>query len=102
MKLLQLSVLQRSTIILQTSTSTVEGLLYLSAKQLLLAESERSQTPIKIQKFMHTSDGYKVIVNDMTKIFEPEQTEYSCQFRGPSSACNGDSLSERHIGWVEL
>ena len=29
---------------------------------------------------MHTSDDYKVIVNDMTKIFKPEQTEYSYQF----------------------
>ena len=69
-----------STMILQTSTSTVEGLLYSSAKRPLLAESERSRTPIKIQKFTHTSDGCKVIVNDMTKISNPEQTEYSFQF----------------------
>ena len=63
-----------STMILQTSTSTIEGLLYSSAKRPLLAEDKRSQTSIKIQKFMHTSDGCKVIVNDMTKILKPEQT----------------------------
>ena len=86
-----------STMILQTSTSTVEGLLYSSAKRPLLAESERSRTPIKIQKFTHTSDGCKVIVNDMTKISKPEQTEYSFQFTDVPTVPAAEMVSVKDI-----
>ena len=44
-------------------------------------DSEKCRTPVKIQRFTYTSDGEKIIINDMTKISVPGQTEYSFQFR---------------------
>lgn len=35
---------------------------------------------MKIQRFTHTSDGKKLIINDITKISVPDQTEYSFQY----------------------
>ena len=34
---------------------------------------------MKIQRFTHTSDGKKLIINDITKISVPDQTKYSFQ-----------------------
>ena len=44
-------------------------------------DSEKCRTPVKIQLFTFTSDGEKIIINDMTKISVPGQTEYSFQFK---------------------
>ncbi len=39
-----------------------------------------SHTPVKIQRYTFTSDGQKVIINDMTTISSPNQTDYTFQF----------------------
>lgn len=44
-------------------------------------DSEKCHTPVKIQHFTYTSDDKKIVINDMTKISEPGQTEYSFQFK---------------------
>ena len=43
--------------------------------------SENSHTPLKIQKYTRSADGQKVIINDMTRISTPDQTEYDFQFK---------------------
>ena len=43
-------------------------------------DSEKSHTPLKIYKYSRSADGQKVI-NDMTKISMPDQTEYAFQFK---------------------
>ena len=44
-------------------------------------DSAKCRTPAKIQRFTYTSDSEKIIINDMTKISLPGQTEYSFQFK---------------------
>ena len=46
-----------------------------------VVDSEKCRTPVKIQRFTYTSDGEKIIINDMTKISVPGQTQYSFQFK---------------------
>ena len=58
-----------------------EALLYSKHKRPLLVDSEKCHTPVKIQRFTYTSDGEKIIINDMTKISVPGQTKYSFQFK---------------------
>ena len=70
-----------STMVLQTSTKEAqEALVYSEGKRPMLADSERSHSPIKIQRFTYSSDGSKLIVNDMSKISTPLQTEYYFQY----------------------
>ena len=70
-----------STLALQTSVSMIEeGLVYSKSKMPLLVESEKSRTPVKIQKCSYTSDGKKFIVNDITEVSVPNPTDYSFQF----------------------
>ena len=71
-----------STLLLQTKDEAAqEALLYSKHKRPLLVDSEKCRTPVKIQRFTYTSDGEKIIINDMTKISVPGQTEYSFQFK---------------------
>lgn len=44
-------------------------------------DSANSHTPLKSQKYTKSADGDKVIINDMTKISAPDQTEYAFQFK---------------------
>ena len=70
-----------STLLLQTSENGCQdALLYSKQKHKLLSDSQKSHTPVKIQRFTHTSDGKKLIINDITKISVPDQTEYSFQY----------------------
>ena len=73
--------LDYSTLVLQTEESNVEALLYSKTKRQLLMSSENSHTPLKIQKYTRSADGQKVIINDMTRISTPDQTEYDFQFK---------------------
>lgn len=73
-----------STLVLQASDRNVQGLLYSKSKRQLLENSQASRTPIKIQRFTHTDDGQKVIINDMTKILVPDASEYCFQFKQPA------------------
>ena len=74
------------TLLLQTSECTKEALLYSKNKRSLLEESELSRTAVKIQRFTHTEDGSKVVINDMTTITQPLATEYAFQFQLPTAA----------------
>lgn len=75
-----------STMVLQTSSDKqLSALIYSKTKRKLLVDSERSRTPVKLQRFTYTSDGSKVIVNDMTKISSPQPTEYLFQFEEVAS-----------------
>ena len=70
-----------STLLLQMSENGCQdALLYSKQKQKLLSDSQKSHTPVKIQRFTQTSDGKKLIINDITKISVPDQTEYSFQY----------------------
>ena len=67
-----------STLLLQTKDEPAqEALMYSKHKRPLLVDSEKCRTPVKIQRFTYTSDGEKIIINDMTKISVPGQSEYS-------------------------
>lgn len=69
------------TMKLQISPDSLEeALLYSPQKRKLLASSEGSRTPIKIQKFTHTKDGKKLIINDITHLSPAEPTEYYFQY----------------------
>lgn len=69
-------------LLLQTSNDTSqEALLYSRAKRRILENSETSRTPIKIQRFTFTDDAKKIIINDMTKLSVPDQSEYCFQFK---------------------
>ena len=66
---------------LQTSENGCQDALrYPKQKHKLLSDSQKSHTPVKIQRLTHTSDGKKLIINDITKISVPDQTEYSFQY----------------------
>lgn len=70
-----------STVELQTSSEDKqEALLYSPHKRSLFLESERCRTPIKLQKFTYTDDEKKLIINDMTIVSVPKQSEYSFQY----------------------
>ena len=70
---------------LQTTEGKLPALIYSKSKRKLLADKGTARTPVKLQRFMYTSDGSKVIVNDMTKISSPQPTEYSFQFKEQAS-----------------
>ena len=72
-------------------------LIYSKTKRKLLVDSERSCTPVKLQRFTYTSDGSKVIVNDMTKISSPQPTEYSFQFEEVGSNDEEQRMAVREI-----
>ena len=87
-----------STMVLQTSSDTqLPALIYSKTKRKLLVDSERSRTPVKLQRFTYTSDGSKVIVNDMTKISSPQPTEYSFQFEEVGSNDEEQRMAVREI-----
>ena len=73
--------LDYSTLVLQTEESNMEALLYSKSKRQLLVDSANSHTPLKIQKYTKSVDGEKLIINDMTRISTPDQTEYAFQFK---------------------
>ena len=64
-----------STLMLQTDT--IEALLYSKNKHLLLVDSANSHTPLKIQRFTKSSDGKKLIINEMTRVGIANQGEYT-------------------------
>ncbi len=72
--------LDYSTLTLQTKGERKDALLYSKTKRPLLVNSVDSHTPVKIQWYTFTSEGQKVIINDMTTISSPNQTEYTFQF----------------------
>ena len=74
------------TMDLQTTEGKLPALIYSKSKRKLLADKGIARTPVKLQRFTYTSDGSKVIVNDMTKISSPQPTEYSFQFKEQASA----------------
>ena len=87
-----------STIVLQTSSDKqLSALIYSKTKRKLLVDSERSRTPVKLQRFTYTSDGSKVIINDMTKISSPQPTEYSFQFEEVGSNDEEKRMAVREI-----
>ena len=63
-----------STLTLQTERERKDAVLYSRIKRPLLAKSTESHTPVKIQWYTFTSDGAKVIINDMTMVRTPNQT----------------------------
>lgn len=68
---------------LQTAEGNQETIVYSPNKRQLLIEKEQSRTPVKIQKFSKTTDGEKLIINEMTTISCPRGDEYSFQFEEP-------------------
>ncbi|KAK3746515.1 hypothetical protein QZH41_007955 [Actinostola sp. cb2023] len=73
------------TLTLQTSSEPPQdALLYSPNKRPLLMDSEESHTPLKIKCFTYTPDK-KLIINDMTNLTLPDQTEYSFQFKATQS-----------------
>lgn len=101
----QLSPVQRNkkntvdycTLLLQTKDNPSQGALLYSKrmqKRPLLVDSEKCRTPVKIQRFTHTSDGEKVIINDMTQISVPSQTEYCFQFKESISRTQHVSIGD--------
>ncbi|CAB4000908.1 Hypothetical predicted protein [Paramuricea clavata] len=68
------------TLTLQTEDTYQDVLCYSMAKRPLLMTSMTSRTPIKVDHFAKTTDGSKVIINDMTSVAVPNQTEYSFQY----------------------
>lgn len=72
---------QYATLDLQTSeTESQEVLLYSKFKRSILQDSAVSRSPVKIRRFTHTDDGKKVIINDVTNISTPSQSEYLFQY----------------------
>jgi hypothetical protein len=69
-----------STLVLQTEDKNINALLYSKNKRQLLMDTEQFHTPSKIQKFTKSAQGEKIIINDMTKLSTPDQTEYGFQF----------------------
>ena len=87
-----------STMVLQTSSDKqLSALIYSKTKRKLLVDSERSRTPVKLQRFTYTSDGSKVIINDMTKISSPQPMEYSFQFEEVGSSDEEKRTAVREI-----
>lgn len=69
-----------ATLTLQTSSNeTKEALLYSPQKRQLFAERSETRTPVKLVDIAYTDDQ-KIIVNDMTCITTPSQSEYDFQF----------------------
>ena len=69
-----------STLTLQTESEDLRALLYSPQKRLLLEDSLRTRTPVKIRRFTRTADRAKLIINDMTDISQPSATEYCSQY----------------------
>ena len=75
-----------STLTIQTSQQEIkEALLYSSGKRGILSKSGESRTPVKIQNYIFTADGKKLIINDMCKLSVPDQSEYAFQFNENAS-----------------
>ena len=72
-------------------------MIYSKTERKLLVDSERSRTPVKLQRFTYTLDGSKVIINDMTKISSPQPTEYSFQFEEVGSNDEEKRMAVREI-----
>ena len=72
------------TFLLQTATKNVEPLLYSPHKRPLLLQSQERHAPIKLTYFTYTQAKDKIIVNDMTNISTPQQSEYSFQHQTPT------------------
>ena len=72
------------TFLLQTATKNVEALLYSPHKRPLLLQSQERHAPIKLTYFTYTQAKDKIIVNDMTNISTPQQSEYSFQHETPT------------------
>ena len=72
--------LDYSTLTLQTEDTYQDVLCYSMAKRPLLMTSMTSRTPIKVDRFAKTTDGSKIIINDMTSVAVPNQTDYSFQY----------------------
>ena len=54
--------------------------MYSPPKRQLLKSSEETRTLIKLERFTHTKDGEKIIINGATKISTPDQSEYEFQY----------------------
>lgn len=72
------------TFLLQTATKNVEALLYSPHKRPLLLQSQERHAPIKLTYFTYTQAKDKIIINDMTNISTPQQSEYSFQHQTPT------------------
>ena len=72
------------TFLLQTATKNVEALLYSPHKRPLLLQSQERHAPIKLTYFTYTQAKDKIIVNDMTNISTPQQSEYSFKHQIPT------------------
>ena len=86
--------MEYSTLVLQTEKKSVQALLYANKKRPILADSARSHTPIKIQRFTKTADGEKVIINKMTKVGIAQQGDYSFQFEELDNSLKISSIKE--------
>jgi len=88
---------------LQTSATThKEALLYSLAKRPLLIESESTRTPVKLKNFTFTQDKSKIVINDMTNISIPRQSEYSFQFadiRSPENTATVFDVYNNYSEW---
>ena len=62
----------------------MEALLYSPHKRPLLLQSQERHAPIKLTYFTYTQAKDKIIVNDMTNISTPQQSEYSFQHQTPT------------------
>lgn len=68
------------TLTLQTDNEYIEALLYSKSKRSILKNSQESHTSVKIERYTHTKDGLKIIINDMTYLSTPRPMEYSFQY----------------------
>ena len=62
----------------------MEALLYSPHKRPLLLQSQERHALIKLTYFTYTQAKDKIIVNDMTNISTPQQSEYSFQHQTPT------------------
>ena len=70
-----------STLMLQPETDTIEAICIPKTNTPLLVNSANSHTPLKIQRFTKSSDGKKLIINEMTRVGIANQGEYTFQYK---------------------
>ena len=70
----------KSSATLQTSEGQEDAIISSTNKRKLLAEKEETRTPIKLSKYSRTSDGNKIVINEMAIISTPRPEEYDFQY----------------------
>ena len=79
---------------LQTRDGIEDALCFSDAKRPLFVEKESTRTAVKLTKYTKTVHGKKIIINDMTKVANPNQSEYDFQYEKSSNAGRQQSIKE--------